>query len=120
VRQLGNDGTWWVVGAATANIEVDSPTALSAVTSPVTLKGRANAFEGNVNVAILVDGKPEPIVEGFVTGMMGEMGPFESAQEFPAPGGQPGQLGSIVFRTLSAEDGSVWEAGVVRVRFAAK
>ena len=120
VRQLGADNSWFVLGSATANIEVTEPTALSAIASPVTLAGRANAFEGNVNVTIRVDGKADPIAEGFVTGMMGEMGPFESAQEFPAPGGQPGQLGSIVFRTLSAEDGSVWEAGVVRVRFAAK
>lgn len=114
VRQLGDDDTWWVLGAATANIEVDEPTALSAIDDPVTLKGRANAFEGNVNVTIRVDGVEEPIVEGFVTGMMGDMGPFESQQAFPSP---KGGWGAIVFRTLSAKDGSVWEAGVVRVGF---
>lgn len=114
VRQLGADDTWWVLGSATANIEVNQPSALDAISAPVTLSGRANAFEGNVNVTVRVDGQDRAVAEGFVTGMMGDMGPFESAQDFPNP--QTG-AGALVFRTLSAKDGSVWEAGVIRVRF---
>ncbi len=115
VRQLGSDGSWWVLGCATANIEVSEPSALAVIATPVALRGRANAFEGNVNVEIRADGTEEPVGKGFVTGRMGEMGPFDSTLAFssPAPGG-----GAVVFRTLSAEDGSVWEAAVVRVRFA--
>lgn len=117
LRQLGPDNTWWALGSATANIEVDQPAALSAIDSPVTLKGRASAFEGNVNVTIRVDGTDQPLAEGFVTGSGssdGTLGPFESAQQFPKAGGR---WGAIVFRTLSAEDGSVLEAGVIRVGF---
>lgn len=114
VRQLGTDGTWWVLGCATANIEVTKPAALDTITSPVTLEGRANAFEGTVNVTIRVDGKRDAITEDFVTGMMGDMGPYSKAITFQDPGGE---RGAIVYRTLSAKDGSVWEAGVIRVRF---
>lgn len=114
VRQVSDDDSWWVLGSATANIEVTEPSALSAIDSPVTLKGRANAFEGNVNVEVRVDGAMEPLAEGFVTGQMGEMGPFDSTLEFPSP---KGGWGAVLFRTLSAEDGSVWEAAVVRVGF---
>ncbi|MCC6225130.1 MAG: Gmad2 immunoglobulin-like domain-containing protein [Microthrixaceae bacterium] len=114
VRQVSDDDSWWVLGSATANIEVTEPSALSAIDSPVTLKGRANAFEGTVNVDVRVDGSMEPLAEGFVTGQMGEMGPFKSALEFPSP---KGGRGAVLFRTLSAEDGSVWEAAVVRVGF---
>lgn len=115
VRQLGADDSWWVLGAATANIEVDRPSALQVIASPVTLAGRADAFEGNVNVTLRVDGSDRPIVEHYVTGMMGELGPFNSDLAFPAQAA--GARGAVVFRTLSAEDGSVWEAGVVRVSF---
>lgn len=115
VRQLGGDGTWWVLGCATANIEVDQPTAGEQISSPVRLAGRANAYEGNVNVQIVADSGTEPLVESYVTGMMGELGPFDREVEFPNPGSG---RGAVLFRTLSAEDGSVWEAAVVRVGFA--
>ncbi len=116
VRQLGDDGSWWVLGSATANIEVTEPAALATIGDPVTLKGKANAFEGTVNVDIRADGRDEPLAKGFVTGRMGEMGPFDSTLSFPSP---HDGYGAVVFRTLSAEDGSVWEAAVVRVKFAA-
>lgn len=116
VRQLGDDGSWWVLGSATANIEVTEPAALAAIGDPVTLKGKANAFEGTVNVDIRADGRDEPLAKGFVTGRMGEMGPFDSTLAFPSP---HDGYGAVVFRTLSAQDGSVWEAAVVRVKFAA-
>lgn len=115
VRQLGDDGSWWVLGSATANIEVTEPAALATIGDPVTLKGTANAFEGTVDVDIRADGRDEPLAKGFVTGRMGEMGPFDSTLSFPSP---HGGYGAVVFRTLSAEDGSVWEAAVVRVKFA--
>ena len=68
-----------------------------------------------MDVDIRADGRDEPLAKGFVTGRMGEMGPFDSTLSFPSP---HGGYGAVVFRTLSAEDGSVWEAAVVRVKFA--
>lgn len=117
VRQLGTDDSWWVLGAVTANVEVDDPAALATIGSPVHLSGRARAFEGNVNVEIRQDGVARPLATGFVTGRGdGVLGPFASDLEFTTASSP---RGAVVFVTHSAEDGSVWEAGVVRVTFAA-
>ena len=116
VRQLGPENSWWVLGAATLNIQVDQPKVLSAITSPVHLAGRASAFEGNVNVKLYSDGQVEPIIEGFVTGSGdGTLGPFQSDLAFPAP--SAGGWGALVLRVYSAEDGSVEEAAVLSVSF---
>lgn len=115
VRQLGPDDTWWVLGSATANIEVDEPDALDEISSPLTVSGRALAFEGTVDVEVRGDGSTSPLVAGFVTGGGTEMAPFEGTFTFTSPG-QGG--GAVVFLTLSAENGQVWEAAVVRVQFA--
>jgi hypothetical protein len=115
VRQLGPDDSWWVLGSATANIEVDEPAALATISSPVTLAGRARAFEGTVNVQVRADGTEEPLATDFVTGRGdGTLGPFSKDVAFSSPGSGGG---AVVFTTLSMEDGRVWEAGVVRVSF---
>lgn len=117
VRQLGPDDSWWVIGTATANIEVDEPTALATIDNPVRLSGRALAFEGNVNVEVRADGADEPLATGFVTGRGdGQLGPFESELPYAIPG--TGR-GSVMFVTYSAENGQVWEAAVIRVHFPA-
>jgi hypothetical protein len=114
VRQLGPDDTWWVLGSATGNIEVDEPDALDEITSPLEVRGSALAFEGNVNVDIRVDGEDDPLFEGFVTGGGGEMASFDDDLDWDNPGEGSG---AVVFKTISAEDGQVWEAAVVRVTF---
>src|SRR5690606_34132299 len=65
VRQLADDGSWWVIGSATPNIEVDAPSWLTAIDSPLHLAGRARAFEGTVNVEIRADGQKGPLVQDF-------------------------------------------------------
>jgi hypothetical protein len=115
VRQLTPDDSWWVLGAATPNLVLESPATLAKVSSPVTLSGRSTAFEGTVNVQVNQDGTLTPLKEDFVTGgANGEMGPFSKTVDFPAP---TATAGAIVLRTLSAENGHVWEASVVRVAF---
>lgn len=115
VRQVGDDETWWVLGSATANIEVDLPAPMSAVDDPLLVEGRASAFEGTVEVEIRVDDEREPLGTGFVTGSGdGTLGPFEGEIRWPNPGGG---WGAVVFLTRSAENGQVWEAGVMRVGF---
>lgn len=111
VRQL--DGTTWsVIGASTANIELVSPSAGDLVRSPVTLRGRALAFEGNVVVELREDGRNEPLGFVPVTGGGDVSRPFQGVLEFRSP---TEAHGAIVLRTRSAEDGRVWEASVVRV-----
>jgi len=115
VRQLGPDDSWWVIGAGTPNIQVNEPTGLARVSSPVTLDGISTAFEATVQVEVREDGKAEPLGEGFVMGgANGELGPFHSTLEFSDPSTV---FGTIFFFTTSAEDGHIVEATVIRVQF---
>jgi Immunoglobulin-like domain of bacterial spore germination len=114
VRQLGTDGTWWVLGSATANIAADAPGAGEAISSPVSVSGNALAYEGTVNVEIRQDGAARPLGTGVVTGGGDILRPFSGEIGFSAP---TEQHGAAVFLTHSEEDGRVWEAAVVRVSF---
>jgi hypothetical protein len=116
LRQLKPDDDWWVVGSATAHIELSQPLPLDVVSSPVTLRGRSTAFEGTVSVKIRADDRAEPLANSFVTGgSTAELGPFSGQIAFASPGTTSKR--SIVLATSSAEDGSLSEATVVRVRF---
>ena len=113
VRQLTDDDSWWILGAASENITIDEPEALAEVTSPLTVSGTARAFEGTVEVQLRSDGSGEPIFEGFVTGSGGpEPGPYSETFEFTSPGATGGAL---VMLSLSPEDGSTFEASVMRI-----
>lgn len=115
VRQLGDDGSWSVLGAATEQIVPTTPAPGAVITSPVQLGGTSTAFEGTVQVAVHERRAGAPLGGGFVTGgSMGEMGPFEGSLAFTAPGTQDG---AIVYTALSMEDGRVWQAAVVPVAF---
>ena len=113
VRQLTDDDSWWILGAASGNITIDEPEALAEVTSPLTVSGTALAFEGTVDVQLRADGNGEPIFEGFVTGSGGpEPGPYSETFEFTSPG-ETG--GALVMLSLSSEDGSTLEASAMRI-----
>jgi len=115
VRQLTDDDSWWVLGAASENITVDEPAQGTVVSSPLTISGTASAFEGTVDVELRADGNGEPIYEGFVTGSgSAEPGPYEATIEFTSPGSQGGAL---VLLSRSPEDGSVFEASALRIFF---
>lgn len=113
VRQLTDDDSWWILGAASENITIDEPEALDEVTSPLTVSGTALAFEGTVEVQLRADGNGEPIFEGFVTGSGGpEPGPYSETFEFTSPG-ETG--GALVMLSLSSEDASTLEASAMRI-----
>lgn len=122
VRQLGDtgaDGPWTVTGAASADIEVDAPAALARIGSPVTLTGRARAFEGTVQVEVREDGMTSGQLLGrsFVTGSGdATLGGFRGSATFRAAS-KPS--GAVVFYERSMADGAtpVLKATVVRVRF---
>jgi hypothetical protein len=115
VRQLEDDH-WWVLGSACGGIRLDAPEPGEAITTPVRLMGAANAFEGHVSVTIVEDDGALPIATGYVTGTMGGLGPFDSEIGFLRM--PTHEFGAILLTTSSAEDGRLWEAGVVRIRFA--
>jgi hypothetical protein len=115
VRQLGADGSWWVLGAVTDHIKVDSPGQGDAIASPLTVSGSAWAFEGAVVVEVREDGAREPLGSSYVTGGGDEMRPISGQVSF-SPAST--EYGAMVFLTQSARYGEVWEAAVYRVRFA--
>lgn len=115
VRQLTDDDTWWILGSAAENIVLEQPETGDVVESPLQLVGEARAFEGTVEVEIRADGNAEPVEVGFVTGSGGpEPGPFDDEIEFVSPGSGGG---SLVLISRSPEDGSVLEAGSIRIFF---
>jgi hypothetical protein len=115
VRQVTSDDTWWVLGAATDSLRLESPEALASITSPVTLSGQSTAFEATINIEIRQDGSLEPLAEDIAMGgANGEMGPFSKELAFDAPSAA---RGAVILKTYSAEDGSIMEAGVLRVAF---
>jgi hypothetical protein len=115
VRQLGTDASWWVLGSATADIVVDSPSAGDTVTSPAVVSGTALAWEGVVGVEVRQDGSRAPLGSAAVTGGGDVPRPFSGQIAFSPP---TVDHGALVFLTHSAEDGRVWEAAVIRLRFA--
>lgn len=115
LRRMSDDN-WYVLGSSTPNIELASPTAGAEIDDPLSLTGRARAFEGTVQVSVFQRGGAEPLGEGFVTGRGdGTLGPFDDQVRWTNPGSGAGVL---VLHTESAEDGSVWEAMSVPVTFA--
>lgn len=115
VRQLDSTRSWWVIGASCPDIVVDSPSTSAAISSSVVLKGRSTAYEAVVNVDIRQDGSLIPLKRDRVMGgSMGVMGPFRKLITFPRPSSP---RGAIMLHTVSAKDGRVIEASVIRVTF---
>jgi hypothetical protein len=112
-----SDGPYFVTGASTKNIEVDTPAPGDTVGRVVGVSGTSTAFEANVQVEVRQDGQTfgARLGSGFVMGgSMGEMAPFSGELAIDA---STEPAGAAVFFTDSAEDGSVQEATVVRVAF---
>jgi hypothetical protein len=120
VRLRRYTGGWVVTGTSAADIRVAQPIRFARIASPVTVRGRASAFEGTVQVAVTEDreGADRVLGRGFVTGSgTAELGPFRGRIAFRAPSAGAGWL---IFRSESAAaGGGVLEATAVRIRFAA-
>jgi hypothetical protein len=115
VRMLTGDNSWWVLGASSPNLQLETPKTLDTIRSPVTLAGQSTAFEATVNVQIRQDGVLAPLKRAIVMGgSNGVMGPFSSTVEFGKP---TAGAGAIVLETTSAKDGNILEASVIRVSF---
>ena len=110
---------WYVLGTQTSTIRVTQPAPSARIASPVRVAGRALAFEGNVQVKVTQDryGKDIPLGGGVVTGGGDALRPFAGQISFRPPAGE---TGSIVFSELSAANGDVLRATVIRVRFSSR
>ena len=115
VRKLTRAQNWWVLGAATHDAQLSKPATLEKISSPVMLTGMSTAFEAVVNVAIREDGVLTPLCSDVVMGgSMGTMSEFSKSLSFVKPSTT---AGAIVFRILSAKDGSVVAAAAQRIGF---
>ncbi len=114
VRQLSDDN-WWVLGALTPLIDLETPEAGATVANPAQLSGRSSAFEAAVDVSIFDLGGTTPLGTGIVMGGGGaELEPFSGEVGYDDPAGR---RGVVMLFTVSTEDGSVDEAVAVPVVF---
>ncbi len=115
VRRLADD-TWWVLTAQTPNIIVTMPRPGALVTQQLQVAGRSLTYDGNIDFAIRRDGSLNEIFGGFVTGgaVPGALAPFDGSFNWSPPSSG---RGSIVFTSLSPEDGRIISATAQRIRF---
>ncbi len=115
VSRLTNDVSWWVTSASSPEILVSSPNSLQVVHSPLATSGSSTAFEAVVNVVLRMDGSMSAIADDTVMGgSIAGMGPFNGSIRFS---GTSSGAGAVTYITRSAQDGSIIEATVVRVRY---
>jgi hypothetical protein len=118
LQRLTTTGAWYVLATTTGSIRVGEPWSQARVSSPLRVAGRAQAFEGNVQVRVTEDryGTDVLLGSGNVTGGGDAMRPFAGRLSFHQP---TGTGGSVIFAERSAIDGDVLAATVVRVRLGA-
>jgi hypothetical protein len=117
-----SDASFRVYGVTTDTIRVDRPAAaispsdLAVVRSPLTISGRALAFEGTVNVRVVQirNGVVRRLGSGHVTGGGDVMRPFTGEITFSAPSIDTGW---VLASELSAYDGAVTKVTAVQVAF---
>ncbi|HEX8927494.1 MAG TPA: Gmad2 immunoglobulin-like domain-containing protein [Actinomycetota bacterium] len=118
LQRLTTTGAWYVLATTTGSIRVGEPWSQARVSSPFRVAGRAQAFEGNVQVRVTEDrdGTDVLLGSGNVTGGGDAMRPFAGRISFRQP---TGTGGSVIFAERNAIDGDVLAATVVRVRLGA-
>ena len=111
------DGRGWVVlGCAAPSIQVDQPAPGATISSPLTVRGRAQAFEGTVDVEVRRDGATAPLGRSFGTGGGAEVLPFEATVTFTSPSAGRGTVVVSEARTDDGDQGPS-AATVLRVAF---
>jgi hypothetical protein len=111
---------WWVLGVTGRSIQIDSPARLQRVSSPLTVRGKAEVYEGSLYFKVTQDrpGRDLVLGEGLVDGRAstrpGDLGQLRFRQ--PASDAP----GWMVFYDASAANGGnrILQATMVRVRFA--
>jgi hypothetical protein len=111
---------WWVLGVAGRSIQVDSPARLQRISSPLTVAGTADVYEGTVYVKVTQDrpGRDQVLGQGFVTGGGNAPGSFRGQIPFRQPTSTA--PGWIIFSEDSSDgSGGLIQATAVRVQFTA-
>jgi hypothetical protein len=114
--QRQGDGTWLPAGARTAAVRVDRPTAMQAISSPVTAAGQSATFEGQLSVRVVhMAGGGATVLgrnDSLLGGSMGT-GPFSGQVTFTTPPTAGTTWVAVTFQ--SAKTGAVAGATVVQV-----
>jgi hypothetical protein len=110
---------WWVLGVDGRSIQITSPTRLQRISSPLTVRGAADVYEGTLSFKVTQDrpGRDLVLGQGFVDGSAskpGELGTLRFRQ--PASTG-PGW--ATFYEESAATGGGALQATMVRVQFAA-
>jgi immunoglobulin-like protein involved in spore germination len=108
---------WWVLGVRGRSIQVDGPVRLQRISSPLTVAGKAEVYEGTVSVKVTQDrpGRDLVLGQGFVTGGGTEPGSFRGQIAFRQPTAAAGWV--ILYEESAATGGGIVQATMVRVRF---
>jgi hypothetical protein len=110
---------WWVLGVDGRSLHAHSPARLQRISSPLTVAGTAEVYEGTVYVKVTQDrpGRDLVLGQGFVTGGGTSPGSFRGQIRFRQPTSTA--PGWVIFSEASADgSGGLIQAAVVRVRFA--
>ena len=98
VRMLGPDDGWFVIGAVSDGVTIDSPA--SAATVPagtLTVAGSARGFEGTVIVEALRPGQAAPLDRQIAQGgSLADLAPYTATLDLS--GAAPGETLAIVVR----------------------
>jgi immunoglobulin-like protein involved in spore germination len=111
---------WWVLGLRGRSIQAHSPARLQRISSPLTVTGTADVYEGTVYVKVVQDrpGRDLVLGQGFVTGGGTTPGGFRGQIGFRQPTGTA--PGWVILSEASADGSSgPIQATAVRVQFAA-
>jgi immunoglobulin-like protein involved in spore germination len=111
---------WWVLGVRGRSIQAHSPARLQRISSPLTVTGTADVYEGTVYVKVVQDrpGRDLVLGQGFVTGGGTTPGGFRGQIGYRQPTGTA--PGWVIFSEASADGSSgPIQATAVRVQFAA-
>lgn len=91
-----HDGRWYVAGARAVDVMIDSPGTASQVSSPLTVQGQGQGFEGTIYVEVRTAFAPRGQVLDRVTttaGALDQNEPFSATLTFSA---SPGTAGVVV------------------------
>jgi Immunoglobulin-like domain of bacterial spore germination len=110
---------WWVLGVTGRSIQIDSPARLQRISSPLTVRGKAEVYEGTLSFKVTQDrpGRDLLLGQGFVDGSAstrpGDLGQLRFRQ--PASDA-PGWV--TFYEDSAATSGQILQATMVRVQFA--
>jgi hypothetical protein len=110
VRMIGPSDGWFIIGAASAGVMIESPQTLDRVIAgPSAVTGRARGFEGTVVVTAFRAGAADDVLDKVIT----SGGPFDTLEPFSVmldlSAGEPGDVVALLVRGDTGLDGDPGE-----------